>query len=235
MTSTQDRLKKEVAEAALDLVAGEFRTDVPIGVGTGSTVDFFIDALASHRTRFGGAVASSERSADRLRRHGVKIIELDEVKSLPIYVDGADELTPGLAMLKGGGGALTREKIVAAVAERFVCIVDETKLVLRLGHFPLPVEVIPMARVHVTRRLLELSDARAEIRVRSTQDGKPFITDNGNLILDVLGLEIDDPSDLERQIDTIVGVVSNGLFSCRGADVALLASSSGVRLLSQSD
>ncbi|GAA5236302.1 ribose-5-phosphate isomerase RpiA [Verticiella sediminum] len=220
---TQDQLKKQAAEAALELVAEVAGPDVVIGVGTGSTADLFIDGLAAFKGRLRGTVASSERSAQRLAGHGLPVLDLNDVASMPIYVDGADEIDHSLAMIKGGGGALTREKIVASVAERFVCIADESKLVQRLGRFPLPVEIIPMAREVVARRLAALG-------------GKPvlragFVTDNGNHILDVHGLDIQDPKGLEGLVNDIPGVVTCGLFAIAGADVALLATQQGIRRL----
>ncbi|MCB1917901.1 MAG: ribose-5-phosphate isomerase RpiA [Rhodocyclaceae bacterium] len=212
----QDELKRAAADAALEyVVAGEI-----VGVGTGSTANHFIDGLAARRKDILGAVASSEASAQRLAGHGIRLFDLNEVDTMPVYVDGADEIDAGLSMIKGGGGALTREKIVAAVAERFVCICDASKRVAALGSFPLPVEVIPMARAHVARRLGALGGAP---RLR-----EGFVTDNGNLILDVHGLSIADPATFEAEIDHIAGVVSNGLFAIRGADVLLLAGSDGV-------
>jgi ribose 5-phosphate isomerase A len=215
--ATQDELKRAVARAALRHVPdGEI-----IGVGTGSTADFFIDELAQVRQRIRGAVASSERSAQRLAAGGIPLFDLNEVSALAVYVDGADEIDAGFSMIKGGGGALTREKIVAAVARTFVCIADQSKLVAVLGRFPLPVEVIPMARAHVARELGRLGGS---VRLR-----EGFTTDNGNLILDVHGLSIDAPAELEQRIDGIVGVVTNGLFARRGADVLLLGTAEGVR------
>jgi ribose 5-phosphate isomerase A len=214
--NTQDELKRAVARAAVRFVPdGQI-----IGVGTGSTADFFIDELAGMKDRITGAVASSERSAARLARHGIRLYDLNDVDSLPVYVDGADEIDSGFSMIKGGGGALTREKIVAAVARSFVCIADHTKLVPTLGQFPLPVEVIPMARSHVGRELAKLG---GQPRVR-----EGFVTDNGNLIIDVAGLSIDDPVGVEHRINGIVGVVTNGLFAARGADVLLLGTPDGV-------
>lgn len=213
---TQDDLKKAVASAALEqLVDGEI-----IGVGTGSTANHFIDQLATIRDRFPGAVASSEATRIRLEERGIKVYELNDVDSLAVYVDGADEINEQLQMIKGGGGALTREKIVAAVARKFVCIADESKRVKLLGRFPLPVEVIPMALNHVRRELMTLGGTP---RVR-----EGFITDNGNLIVDLSGLEIVDPRALESRINQIVGVVTNGLFAQRAADVCLLATAGGV-------
>ncbi|MBL8487822.1 MAG: ribose-5-phosphate isomerase RpiA [Rhodocyclaceae bacterium] len=217
----QDELKRAVAAAARDYVAEHLPGGAIIGVGTGSTANCFIDELASLRGRIGGAVASSEATRARLEGHGIRVLPLNDVAEMPIYVDGADEITPGLAMIKGGGGALTREKIVAAVARTFVCVCDESKLVERLGRFPLPVEVIPMASAHVTRQLARLG---GQPRLR-----EGFVTDNGNLILDVAGLDIPDPAELEGRINQIVGVVTNGLFARRGADLLLLAGAGGVR------
>jgi len=198
---TQDEMKKAVAEAALDYVQSGWI----VGVGTGSTANLFIDALARIKGRIDGAVASSEASAQRLRGHGIEVLELNSAGPLPIYVDGADEATAHLHLTKGGGGALTREKIVAAASEQFICVIDETKQVDLLGAFPLPVEVIPMARSQVARALVALG-------------GNPvlrenFRTDNGNVILDVHNLRILNPVELESEIDHIAGVVSNGLFA----------------------
>jgi len=216
---TQDELKQRVAAEALKHVA----PDAVVGVGSGSTVNFFIDALASMKNRIEGAVAASEASAERLRKHGIRVLDLNSVNELPVYVDGADEITEHLAMVKGGGGALTREKIVAAVAKRFVCICDESKLVPVLGKYPLPVEVIPMARSYVAR---ELRKRGADPVLR-----EKFTTDNGNLVLDCHGLTILDPPKLEAELDHIAGVVTNGLFARRGADVLLLGTPGGVQVL----
>jgi ribose 5-phosphate isomerase A len=218
---TQDELKQAVAQAAADYVAEKAPAGAIIGVGTGSTANFFIDALAPLKDRYRGAVASSEATRKRLEGHGIPVLDLNEVEHIPVYVDGADEVDAGLNMIKGGGGALTREKIVAAVADIFVCIADGSKLVDTMGKFPLPVEVIPMARAHVARQLAKLG-------------GKPvlregFVTDNGNLILDVHGLAISDPKGLEAQINQIVGVVTNGLFAVRPANLLLLGTADGVR------
>jgi ribose 5-phosphate isomerase A len=213
---TQDELKQAVARAAIDYVV----PGAIIGVGTGSTANFFIDELGRIKDRIPAAVASSEATAKRLAGHGIKVLDLNDVSDLSVYVDGADEITADMAMLKGGGGALTREKIVAAVAKRFVCIADESKLVQTLGKFPLPVEVIPMARAYVARELAKLG---GEPVLRTG-----FTTDNGNLILDVRGLSITAPVELEDRINGIVGVVTSGLFARRGADVALLAGAGGV-------
>ena len=217
---TQDELKAAAAREAVRYVG-----DGVVGVGTGSTADFFIAELAKVRQQVRGAVASSEKSAGRLRALGIPLLDLNDVEELPVYVDGADEVTERLAMIKGGGGALTREKIVAAVARRFVCVADESKLVGVLGRFPLPVEVIPMARAHVARELARLG-GRPRLR-------EGFVTDNGNLILDVAGLAIPDPIALEAELDHIVGVVTNGLFARRGADVLLLGTPGGVRTLTR--
>ena len=213
----QDERKRQVAEAAARLVEDERI----IGVGTGSTANFFIDALAGLKHRLEGAVASSEASAQRLRGHGIPVLELNVTGPLEVYVDGADEANARCQLIKGGGGALTREKIVAAASRRFICIVDESKLVERLGRFPLPVEVIPMARSHVGRALVKLG-GHPEYR-------QGFVTDNGNLILDVHHLDMTDPVRLEQAINNIAGVVTNGLFAQRPADVLLVAGASGVR------
>lgn len=213
---TQDELKQAVAKAAIaHVVEGSI-----VGVGTGSTANYFIEELGRIGNRIRGAVASSEASATRLVAQGIPVFDLNDVDDIPVYVDGADEITPGLAMVKGGGGALTREKIVAAVARKFVCICDQSKRVEKLGKFPLPVEVIPMARAHVARQLAALG---GEPRLR-----EGFTTDNGNAILDVHGLVIDDPAALESRIDHIAGVVTNGLFALRPADVLLIGGAAGV-------
>lgn len=213
--ATQDELKQQVAKAAVEYVK-----DGIIGVGTGSTANFFIDELARVKHKIDGTVASSEATAKRLRAHGIEVFDLNSVDGVEIYVDGADEITENMHMLKGGGGALTREKIVAACAKRFICICDESKLVPVLGKFPLPVEVLPMARSHVARELVKLG-------------GQPvlrdFTTDNGNVILDVHGLTIMDPVEMEAKINQIVGVVTNGLFAARSANVLLLATADGVK------
>lgn len=219
---TQDELKQAVAQAAADFVAANAPEGATIGVGTGSTANFFIDALAAVKQKIGATVASSEATKQRLEKHGFKVLDLNEVSSMPIYVDGADEIDPGFAMIKGGGGALTREKIVAAVADTFVCICDESKQVTTLGKFPLPLEVIPMARAQVARELTKLGGAP------KLREG--FVTDNGNLILDVHGLEIADPAGLESQLNQIVGIVTNGLFARRSADVLLLGTATGVKM-----
>jgi len=216
---TQDELKKLVAEAALKYVV----EDAVVGVGSGSTVNLFIDALARMKGRIEGAVAASEASAERLKKHGIRVLDLNSINELQVYVDGADEITEHLHMIKGGGGALTREKIVAAVAKSFVCICDSSKLVPVLGRFPLPVEVIPMARGYVGREMLK---RKAQPVLR-----EGFKTDNGNLVLDCHGLTIMDPPALEAELDGIAGVVTNGLFARRGADVLLLAEQAGVRTI----
>lgn len=218
---TQDELKQAVANAARDYVAETAPAGSIIGVGTGSTANLFIDALATIKERIGATVASSEATKKRLEGHGIRVLDLNDVDSMPIYVDGADEITVKLAMVKGGGGALTREKIVAAVAEKFVCVCDDSKLVDMLGRFPLPVEVIPMARAYVAREIVKLG---GQPRLRAG-----FVTDNGNEILDVLGLRIADPVAFENTLNGIVGVVTNGLFACRGADLLLLATPHGVK------
>ena len=213
---TQNELKEVVARAAIDYVRGGI-----IGVGTGSTANYFIDALAEIKGRIDGAVASSEATASRLKHHGIPVLDLNSVGELEIYVDGADEITEHFAMIKGGGGALTREKIVAACSKKFICIADESKLVGVLGQFPLPVETVPMARSYVARELVKMG---GQPRLR-----EGFITDNGNVILDVYGLSIVDPVSLETTINQLVGVVTNGLFARRGADVLLLGTTDGVK------
>lgn len=214
---TRDEQKKLVAQAALKYVV----EDAVVGVGSGSTVNHFIDALASIKGRIEGAVAASEASAERLKRHGIRVFDLNAVDALPVYVDGADEITEHLHMIKGGGGALTREKIAAAVAKKFVCICDASKLVGVLGKFPLPVEVVPMARSHVGRELRRLG-GHPELR-------ENYKTDNGNLIIDCHGLTILDPPTLEAELNNIAGVVTNGIFARRPADALLLATPEGVK------
>jgi len=220
---SQQELKQQAADAALEIVEQVAGPDVIIGVGTGSTADLFIDGLARFKGRVRGAVASSERSAKRLQGHGIAVFDLNDVEHMPVYVDGADEIDGRLHMIKGGGGAQTREKIVASVADRFVCIADESKLVQRLGAFPLPVEVIPMAAAAVARTLAKLG-GRPVVR-------QGFTTDNGNVILDVAGLDIVDAPALELEVNNIPGVVTCGLFSRPGADLALLATQNGIRRL----
>ncbi|HYE34869.1 ribose-5-phosphate isomerase RpiA [Methylocaldum sp.] len=216
---TQDELKKKVAEAALDYVKGVS----VLGIGTGSTVNHFIDLLADVKQDIEGAVSSSEMSTARLKKIGIPVLDLNAAGTLDVYVDGADEVNSHKQMLKGGGGALTREKIIAAASRKFVCIVDESKYVNVLGKFPLPVEVIPMARSYVARELVKLGG--------QPQWRESFVSDNGNQILDVHNLNILNPAEMERDINNIPGVVTVGLFALRGADVVLLGSASGVRKL----
>jgi ribose 5-phosphate isomerase A len=216
---SQDELKQAVARAAIQYVP----VDCIVGVGTGSTANFFIDELAGIKHRIRGAVASSEASAKRLQGHGIEVLSLNDAGSLPVYVDGADEITRHLHMIKGGGGALTREKIVAAASNKFVCVCDASKLVDVLGKFPLPVEVIPMARSSVARQLVALG-GQPKLR-------EGFTTDNDNIILDVHGLNIMNPVELESTLDHIAGVVTNGLFARRGADVLLLGTAEGVKTI----
>jgi ribose 5-phosphate isomerase A len=222
----QDQLKQAVAQAAVDLILPLLSRDSVVGVGTGSTANFFIDLLAKHKLEFDGAVASSQATADRLKSHGITVYDLNGVSDLEFYVDGADEADGHLNLIKGGGAALTREKIVAAVARKFICIADASKRVNVLGEFPLPVEVIPMARSHVARELVKLG-GDPEYR-----DG--VVTDNGNVILDVHNMHIVDPVGLEAKINNIVGVVANGLFAARPADVLLLGTAQGVERLERS-
>ena len=217
MDLTQDQLKKQVADAAIEYVKSGI-----IGVGTGSTANYFIDALAKIKHKIEGAVASSEATAERLQSHGIQVFDLNTINGMDIYVDGADEITEHMHMLKGGGGALTREKIVAANAKNFICICDETKFVPVLGKFPLPVEVLPMARGYVARQLIKLG---GQPKLRD------FTTDNGNIILDVHGLKISDPIEIENEINQIVGVVTNGLFASRPANTLLLATHQGVKTI----
>ncbi|MCJ8168306.1 ribose-5-phosphate isomerase RpiA [Atopomonas sediminilitoris] len=217
----QDQMKQAVGQAAVDLIRPQLASDSIVGVGTGSTANCFIDALAKIKLEFDGAVASSQATAERLKSHGIPVYDLNAVNNLDFYIDGADESDGHLNLIKGGGAALTREKIVAAVATTFICIADQSKLVDVLGAFPLPVEVIPMARSHVARQLVKLG-------------GDPVyregcVTDNGNIILDVHNLSIVDPVQLERDINAIVGVVTNGLFAARPADVLLLGTPDGVQ------
>jgi len=216
---TQDEMKKAAAIKALDFI----ENDTIVGVGTGSTVNHFIDALATIKNKITGAVSSSEESSKRLKAHGIEVFDLNHIDVLDVYIDGADEITQHMAMIKGGGAALTREKIVAAVAKKFICIADDSKQVELLGNFPLPVEVIPMARSYVARELVKLG-------------GDPVyrqgvVTDNGNVILDVYNMKITDPKALEMAINGIVGVVTNGLFAQRGADVLLLGSPNGTQVI----
>ena len=216
---TQDEMKLAVAKAAIEYIPD----DCIVGVGTGSTAIFFIDELAKIKGRIEGTVASSEASAARLKAHGIRVFDLNSVDSMPVYVDGADEVNHYLQMVKGGGGALTREKIVAAVADKFICIADKSKLVPVLGHFPLPIEVIPMARSHVAREILKIGGQP------TLREG--FTTDNGNIILDVFGLQIAQAAELEKQLNQITGVVTNGLFAVRRADVLLLGTPNGVEVM----
>lgn len=224
--SRQDELKREAALAALD----ELIDDTVVGVGTGSTVNFFIDGLAQRRHRFAGAVSSSRQSTDRLIAAGVTVLTLNEVieqqLSMPVYVDGADEINPALQMIKGGGGALTQEKILAAAADRFVCVVDSSKQVPVLGRYPLPVEIIGTARAALMVRFAALGGRAVQ------RDG--FVSDNGHPILDVSGLEITDPAELEMTINGWPGVVTVGLFACRPADLVLVATPDGVRRMGPS-
>jgi ribose 5-phosphate isomerase A len=215
---TQDELKELVAREALKYVQ-----DAIVGVGSGSTVFKFIDALATIKHKIDGAVAASEASAQRLKKHGIRVFDLNSVNELPVYIDGADEITEHLHMIKGGGGALTREKITAAVARKFVCICDASKLVPVLGRFPLPVEVIPMARSYVGREIVKMG-GQPQLR-------ENFTTDNGNLILDCHNLELLNPVRVEGDLNQIAGVVTNGIFARRPADVLLLAEGSGVRTI----
>ena len=217
---TQDEMKIEVAKAALKYVV----PDSIIGVGTGSTANFFIDELATIKQSIAGAVASSVATANRLEEHGINVLDLNDVEEISVYIDGADESDRKLNLIKGGGGALTREKIVAAVSNQFVCIADESKLVSMLGAFPLPVEVIPMSTNYVKRQILNSIGGSPILR-------EGLITDNGNLILDIHDLEIADPKRLENQLNNIVGVVTNGLFAGRCADVLLLGTANGVKTI----
>lgn len=220
---SQDQLKDAVAAAAIDEISPWLERGTVLGIGTGSTANLFIDRLARLRDDFKGAVASSEASAERLRGHGIEVFELNSVGTVPYYIDGADEVNAHLHMIKGGGAAQTREKIVAACAEKFICIADASKRVDRLGEFPLPVEVIPMARSYVARELVKLG---ADPVYR-----EGVITDNGNQIIDCYEFMIDDPVAMEARLNAIVGVVTNGLFAARGADVLLLGGESGVERL----
>jgi len=217
---TQDELKQQVAQEAIKYV----EPDTIIGVGTGSTANFFIDELAKIKGKIEGAVASSEATAKRLRDHGIPVFELNEVTEMSVYIDGADEADGGLNLIKGGGGALTREKIVLAVAKKFICIADDSKKVNILGKFPLPIEVIPMARSYVAREIIKRFGGEPVYRDQ-------FVTDNGNIILDVHGLEITDPVALENELNSIVGVVTNGLFAVRNADIFLCGSQNGVEVI----
>ena len=217
----QETLKRRVALAAVDAVVPSLGTGAIVGVGTGSTTNHFIDALAKHKDRFEAAVSSSVASAERLAERGVRVIDLNDAETIAVYVDGADEVEPGGALVKGGGGAHTREKIVAAAADRFICIVDESKMVDTLGAFGVPVEVVPMARRSVAGRLRALG---GEVRERAG-----FVTDNGNAILDLHGLAIADPDALEAEINNLAGVVENGVFAVDRPDLVLVGSREGVR------
>ncbi len=216
---TQDEMKKAAAIKALDYI----KADTIVGVGTGSTVNHFIDALATIKDKIIGAVSSSEASTERLKSYGIEVFELNNVDSIDVYVDGADEINPHMHMIKGGGAALTREKIVAAVAKTFVCIADDSKQVPMLGSFPLPVEVIPMARSYVARELVKLGGDPAY--------RQGVITDNGNVIIDVHNLTIMDPKALENSINAIAGVVTNGLFANRPANVLIIGSADGAKII----
>ncbi len=217
MALTQDDMKRAVAQAAITYVPN----DCIVGVGTGSTANFFIDELARIKHKIRGAVASSEASAKRLQGHGIEVLSLNEAGDLPVYVDGADEITRHMHMVKGGGGALTREKIVAAASKKFICVCDTSKLVDVLGKFPLPIEVIPMARGYIARELVKLG-GQPQLR-------EGFTTDNGNIILDVHNLQIMNPVELETTLNQLAGVVTNGLFARRAADVLLLGTPDGVK------
>lgn len=218
---TQDEMKQAVAQEALNYVV----KNTIIGVGTGSTANFFIDTLATIKGQIKGAVASSKATAQRLTSHGIKVFDLNDVEQMSVYIDGADESDAGLNLIKGGGGALTREKIVAAVADKFICIADESKLVGVMGKFPLPVEVIPMSANYVTREIVKRIGGNVKLR--------DFTTDNGNLILDVSDLKITNPKQIENELNNIVGVITNGLFANRPADVLLLGTINGIRSLNK--
>jgi ribose 5-phosphate isomerase A len=222
---TQDELKQAVARAALDHIRPHLDQDSVIGVGTGSTANFFIDMLAGIRNDFDGAVASSEATAQRLKSHGIPVYELNTVSELEFYVDGADETNERLELIKGGGGALTREKIVAAVAKTFICIADESKKVGILGDFPLPVEVIPMARSHVGREIVKLG-GDPEYR-------EGVVTDNGNIIIDIHNMDLSRPIQAEERLNQVVGVVTNGLFARRPADILMLGTANGVETITR--
>ena len=223
----QDQLKEKAAHRALELLEPELDKHTILGIGTGSTTDYFIDALANVKARFDGAVASSKRSADRLQSHGIPVYDLNSVPLLSFYIDGADEANDQCQLIKGGGGALTREKIVAAVARQFICIVDDSKRVRHLGAFPLPLEVIPSARSYVAREIVKLG-------------GNPvyradFVTDNGNIILDLYDFSIPQPIATEKALNNIVGVVSNGIFAQRPADLLLVAAPDGITTVASED
>ena len=220
---TQDELKQAVARAALNYVVD----GAIIGVGTGSTANFFVDELGKIKQRIKGAVASSEATAARLKSHGIAVFDLNEITHMPVYIDGADEIDASGAMIKGGGGALTREKIVASVAEKFICIADGSKLVEVMGTFPLPIEVIPMAQAVVSRAL----KAMGATPILRLKEGVPYVTDNGCFIIDTAGLRITQPANLEQQINDLPGVVTNGLFARKGANVCLLGMADGVKTM----
>ena len=221
---TQNVLKKAVAKAALDYVLNKVSSDSIIGIGTGSTTNFFINLLGPHKNKFKGAVASSLASANKLESYGIEILDLNSVHEIEIYVDGADEVNQTLELIKGGGGALTREKITAAVASEFLCMVDDTKLVTSLGQFPLPIEVIPMARSYVARKILEVGGDPVY--------RKGYVTDNGNNILDIHHLyPIKSAREIEEKINHIAGVVANGIFSIRHADVVLIGAADGIKTI----
>lgn len=222
---SQDQLKQQVADKAISYILPELNIDSVLGIGTGSTVDKFIDALAQHKHRFKAVVSSSDRSTTRLQSLGIPVLELNQVEQMHWYIDGADEIDQQLHMIKGGGGALTREKIVASGSKKFLCIVDASKVVQTLGNFPLPIEVIPMARQIVTKRVQDLTGGKAIWR-------EGFVTDNGNQIIDIHGLSITNPKQLEMQINDIPGVVCCGLFALAGAAVALVATQEGVTTMS---
>jgi ribose 5-phosphate isomerase A len=220
MTADQDALKQQVGESAANYIDPFLQIESIIGVGTGSTANYFIDALAKIKHKFDGTVASSLASEERLKSHGIPVYELNGVKEVLFYIDGADETNARFELIKGGGGALTREKIVASVADQFICIVDESKLVKTLGQFPLPIEVIPMARSAVARQIIKLGGRPV------WRDG--FTTDNGNVILDAFDLTIEDAPELEKQINNITGVVTNGLFAQKPADILLIGTPTGI-------
>ena len=219
----RERLKRDCARAALERILPAFGPQTIVGVGTGSTANHFIDALAEVKRSFGATVASSDATATRLGKHGIRVLDLTDAERVAVYVDGADEVAPDRSLIKGGGGALTREKIVAAKAERFLCIVDDSKMVQRLGQFPLPIEVVPMARRLVAERLTGLGGTP---RLR-----EGFVTDNGNPILDIHGLAIDDAAALEATINDIPGVVTNGIFAIRRPEAVIVASPSGIEVV----
>ncbi len=227
---TQDELKALVAKSAVEEILQTTRTSDLIGMGTGSTVNFLIDALAEHSSHFSGVVSSSEATSLRLRSHGFEVVEANAVSGLPIYIDGADEINSFGQMIKGGGGALTREKIVAALAQRFICICDASKLVDVLGQFPLPIEIIPMARAQITRFLEQLG-GQVTLRLAAQQIDQPFVTDNAGWILDVRGLQIMDPAALEAELNQIPGIICNGIFAQHSADVLLISGDNQVRRL----